>query len=60
MCERGADWGLAALKVGTRSTGSKNCIMEMLRHGIRFELVIEGNARGLPQALIQAASHREA
>ncbi len=58
MCEHGADWGLAALKVGTKSTGSKNCIMEMLRNGIRFELVIEGSAQGLPQALIQASSAR--
>lgn len=60
MCDRGGDWGLAALKVGTKSTGSKNCIMEMLRHGIRFELVIQGNARGLPESLIKLASHREA
>ncbi len=55
MCDAGGDWGLAALKVGTKSTGTKGCIIEMIRHGIRFELVIEGNARGLPRELIAAS-----
>lgn len=54
MCEAGADAGLGALKVGTRSTGTKDCLSRMLRHGIPFELVIEGNARGLPQAVIES------
>lgn len=58
MCSAGADWGLAALRVGTRSTGTKDCIRRMILHGIRFELVIEGHARGLPEDLISAAARR--
>jgi YspA, cpYpsA-related SLOG family len=52
MCAEGADWGLAALKVGTRSTGTKDCMKRMLAHGIRFQIVVEGRASGLPEDLI--------
>jgi hypothetical protein len=58
MCERGADWGLVALKVGTKSTGTKDCARRMLAHGIKFEMLVEGSARGLPEELIRAASRR--
>jgi hypothetical protein len=58
MCADGAEWGLAALKVGTRSTGSKDCMRRMLQHRIRFEIVVEGNARGLPEELLKSASPR--
>lgn len=52
MCAAGGDWGLGALKVGTRSTGTRDCLLAMARHGIRFELVVEGSARGLPADLM--------
>ena len=58
MCAEGADWGLGALKVGTRSTGTRDCLRRMARHGIPFELVIEGNARGLPEDLLSRAARR--
>lgn len=58
MCAKGADWGLGALKVGTRSTGTRDCLRRMGRHGIPFELVIEGKATGLPEDLLSRAVSR--
>jgi hypothetical protein len=58
MCAAGADWGLAALKVGTRSTGTRDCLRRMIMHGIPFEMVIEGSARGLPEDLVSRAVRR--
>lgn len=55
MCADRTDWGLAALQVGTKSTGTRDCLLAMIRHGIRFELVVEGSARGLPRDLISSA-----
>lgn len=52
MCQAGAHQGLGALRVGTKSTGTKDCLSRMLRHGINFELVIQGSGRGLPEDLI--------
>jgi YspA, cpYpsA-related SLOG family len=54
MCEAGADWGLAALKIGTKSTGTRDCMRRMLAHGIRFQILPEGKAKGLPQDLLSA------
>lgn len=58
MCAAGADWGLAALKVGTRSTGTRDCLRRMIMHGIPFEMVIEGSARGLPEDLVSRTVRR--
>lgn len=55
MCAQGADAGLAALRIGSKSTGSRDCLQAMFRHGIPFGLLPEGMARGLPQDLIEAA-----
>lgn len=59
MCALGADRGLAALKTGTRSSGTKACILAMVRHGIRFGLVIEGTGRGLPREIIDLARRQD-
>lgn len=50
MCDAGADLGLGALKVGTKSTGTRDCLVEMALRGIQFDLVVEGKANGLPLA----------
>lgn len=52
ICDGGAEWGLVALKVGTQSTEARECCRWMIQDGIRFELVIEGKAAGLPEDLI--------
>lgn len=55
MCALGADEGLAALRVGSKSSGSRDCLRAMFRHGIPFSIIPEGAARGLPQDLIESA-----
>lgn len=52
MVAAGADRGLGALRTGSKSTGSKDCLTRMLRAGIQFEIVIQGSGRGLPEDLI--------
>jgi YspA, cpYpsA-related SLOG family len=52
MVSAGANAGLGAIRVGAKSTGTKDCLARMMRHGIEFELVVQGRARGLPQDLI--------
>lgn len=58
MCQAGAHQGLAALRVGTRSTGTRGCMLLMLQYGIQFSIVVQGNARGLPAELIQLAGQQ--
>lgn len=60
MCEGDARQGLAAVRVGTRSTGTKDCLLWMIRLGIPFELVIQGDARGLPKGLLAMSGQRGA
>jgi YspA, cpYpsA-related SLOG family len=52
MCAAGADGGLGALKTGTKSSGTRDCLLRMMQHGISFELVIQGRGRGLPEDLL--------
>lgn len=59
MCAAGAAGGLIALKVGTRSTGTRDCLRRMIRHGIPFKMIIEGNAAGLPEDLISRAGRQQ-
>lgn len=59
MCALGAHYGVAALKTGARSSGTKECVLAMVRHGIPFELVIEGAGRGLPRSVIELARQQD-
>lgn len=52
MVALGADGGLGALRTGTKSTGSKDCLRWMVAAGIPVSLVIQGSGRGLPQDLL--------
>lgn len=58
MCQAGASEGLAALRVGTRSTGTRGCMLLMRQYGIQFSIVVQGSARGLPAELIQLAGQQ--
>jgi YspA, cpYpsA-related SLOG family len=53
MVAAGGDYGLAALRVGTKSNGTKRCIREMLISNIAFEILVQGKGRGLPEELIR-------
>lgn len=59
MCALGASYGLAALETGTRSEGTKKCLLAMARHGIPFGIVIEGTGRGLPRDVIDLARRQD-
>jgi hypothetical protein len=54
MCESGADAGLAALRVGTAATLMKDCVRHMLRRRIPVEVIVQGRAQGLPQAVVES------
>jgi hypothetical protein len=59
MVAYGARRGLVALRVGTKSTGSRLCARLMLAAGIPFEFVVQGNARGLPRDLLAMGDQQE-
>lgn len=48
MCAAGMNRGLAALRVGTKSTDARDCISRMARHGFIPEILVQGVAEGLP------------
>jgi hypothetical protein len=60
MVEAGADAGLLALRVSTKSTGSKICAMLMRAAGIPIEIVVQGAARGLPGDLLAMGRQQDA
>lgn len=43
------DGGLLALRVGTQSKEAKKIAPWMIRYGIAFRLLVQGDARGLPK-----------
>jgi hypothetical protein len=60
MCAAGADAGLGALRVGTKSSGMKDCLGRMMWHGIEFEIIVQGAARGLPRDLLAMGRQQDA
>ncbi len=49
---------LAALRTGTRSTGARNCLMRAAGRGISIQLVVQGDAAGLPADLLRPRTSR--
>lgn len=49
----GADRGLVALQVDTKSTEARACVREMITARVPMELVIQGRGLGLPEDLIR-------
>ncbi|MCW2930034.1 MAG: hypothetical protein JWM19_996 [Actinomycetia bacterium] len=52
VCQSGVHGGLAALRTGTKSSIAKDCLRRMARHQIAFELLVQGEAKGLPQDVL--------
>jgi hypothetical protein len=50
------DFGLAALRPEGESTKAKGYLTWMFQHGVQFEIVVQGNARGLPEDLISGST----
>lgn len=52
-CQSGVHGGLGALRTGTVSSIARDCLSRMVRHRIAFELLIQGEAKGLPRDLLK-------
>lgn len=52
MMAAGAHKGLAALRVGVQSKEARKCTAWMIMYGIPCQLLIQGEAKGLPKDLI--------
>lgn len=53
MCERGAELGLVAMRVHTESTTMRECARWLIRNNIPVQLIVQGDAEGLPKGLIE-------
>ena len=49
----GADRGLVALRVDTKSTEARACVRQMIAGKVPMELIIQGKGLGLPEDLIR-------
>lgn len=49
----GADRGLVALRVDTKSTEARACVRQMIAAKVPMELIIQGKGLGLPEDLIR-------
>ena len=53
MIQAGAHGGIAAMKIGAKNTGSKDCTLKMMGASIPLQMLVQGKARGLPEDMLR-------